>query len=241
MEVLKHTVPQHSSLLEPQTVEKLVEVPVPHTVILADGRDDRGIRWRHVLGRGGGAFWWMVGTNHTRRAARRDSPPAQDNIQILGSLGRPGGRRPCDHAAQVSSSSTWPTSRSWFLRFSSSTECWTLQLCYSYRCRKCGDSAVAVLLGRSRNILRQLGGWLLEEFQFFLHDWIDSAPEVDSRPALLRSGRALRRQLQWHVLYWFCWYLRTSRCVPTHGMEKYAQSMLGPPSSCSLETWTIFL
>ena len=39
-------------------------------------------------------------------------------------------------------------------------------------------------------------GWLLEEFQVFLRDGVDSAPEVDSRPALLRSGRAHRRQRQ---------------------------------------------
>ena len=55
------------SLPEPQVVEQLVEVPIPLTVTLADGRDDRGIRWRHVLGRSGGTYWRMVGTNHTRK------------------------------------------------------------------------------------------------------------------------------------------------------------------------------
>ena len=31
-----------------------MEVPIPLTVTLADGKDDRGIRWRHVWGRSGG-------------------------------------------------------------------------------------------------------------------------------------------------------------------------------------------
>ena len=29
-----------------------------------------------------------------------------------------------------------------------------------------------------------------------------------------RCGRARRQLWQWHVCSWFCWYLRTSRCVP---------------------------
>ena len=63
---MRHASPR-SSLLEPQVVEQLVEVPILPTVTLADGKDDRGIRWRHVWGRSGGTYWWMVGTNHTRR------------------------------------------------------------------------------------------------------------------------------------------------------------------------------
>ena len=42
--------PPRSSLPESQVVEQLVEVPIPLTVTLADGTDDRGIRWRHVVG-----------------------------------------------------------------------------------------------------------------------------------------------------------------------------------------------
>ena len=63
--------PPRSSLPEPPVVEQLMEVPIPLTVTLADGKDDRGIRWRHVWGRSGGTYWWMVGTNHTRRARPR--------------------------------------------------------------------------------------------------------------------------------------------------------------------------
>ena len=66
--------PPRSSLPEPQVVEQLVEVPIPLTVALADGKDDRGIRWRHVWGRSGGTYWWMVGTNHTRRARQLHLP-----------------------------------------------------------------------------------------------------------------------------------------------------------------------
>ena len=37
-----------------------------------------------------------------------------------------------------------------------------------------------------------------------------------------------RRQRQWHVPYWFFWYWRTSRCVPTiaRSLQRSAQSML---------------
>ena len=69
------------------------------------------------------------------------------------------------------------------------------------------DSAVAVLLGVAQCLVRQWFHILRKlEDRFwknsrFPRDWVDSAPEVDSRPALLRSGRALRRQRQWHVLY----------------------------------------
>ena len=43
-------------------------------------------------------------------------------------------------------------------------------------------------------------GWLVEDFSDFLHDWVDSAPEVDSP-----SWPAYRRQRQW-LPCWFCWY-----------------------------------
>ena len=59
--------PPRSSLPEPRVVEQLVEVPIPLTVTLADGKDDRGIRWRLLWSRSGGTYWWMVGTNHTRK------------------------------------------------------------------------------------------------------------------------------------------------------------------------------
>ena len=75
--------PLRAVLREPRVAEHLVDVPVPHTVILADGRDDRGIRWRHLLGRSGGSRWWMVGTNHTKRDRTQGftaSPGRQTNI-----------------------------------------------------------------------------------------------------------------------------------------------------------------
>ena len=48
--------PWRAVLREPRVADQLVDVPVPQTVILAHGRDDRGIR-----------YWWMVGSNHTKR------------------------------------------------------------------------------------------------------------------------------------------------------------------------------
>ena len=59
--------PLRAVLREPGVAEQLVCVPVPHTVTLAHGTDDRGIRWCHVLGRSGGPYWWMVGTDHTNK------------------------------------------------------------------------------------------------------------------------------------------------------------------------------
>ena len=44
-------------------------------------------------------------------------------------------------------------------------------------------------------------GWHSEEFYVFPRDWVDSAPEVDSP-----SWPSRRRQRQWHVPYWFCWF-----------------------------------
>ena len=74
--------PPRSSLPEPQAVEQLVEVPIPLTVTLADGKDDRGIRWRHVWGRSGGTCWWMVGTNHTRHTTTtHNTQPTTHNQQ----------------------------------------------------------------------------------------------------------------------------------------------------------------
>ena len=58
--------PWRTVLREPRVTEQLVYVPVPQTVFLAHGRDDRGISWCHVV-ESGGSYWWMVGTNHTRR------------------------------------------------------------------------------------------------------------------------------------------------------------------------------
>ena len=55
---LEDRTPLRAVLREQRVAEQLVAVP---------SRDDRGIRWCHVLGRSGGAYWWMVGTKHTNR------------------------------------------------------------------------------------------------------------------------------------------------------------------------------
>ena len=83
--------PPRSSLPEPLVVEQLVEVPIPLTVTLADGKDDRGIRWRHVWGRSGGTYWWMVGTNHTRTARPDGFTAGPGRYTNTGQLHLPGG------------------------------------------------------------------------------------------------------------------------------------------------------
>ena len=83
--------PLRAVLREPQVVEQLVEVPIPLTVTLADGRDDRGIRWRHVLGRSGGTYWRMVGTNHTRKDHPVGFTPSPGRFSNTGQLCLPSG------------------------------------------------------------------------------------------------------------------------------------------------------
>ena len=62
--IIQDHTPQSAVLREPRVAEQLV--PVPQTVILAHGKDDRGTRWCHVARRSG-SWWWMVGSNYTRR------------------------------------------------------------------------------------------------------------------------------------------------------------------------------
>ena len=71
-------------LLEPQTAEQLVEVPVPsfdQCTRMADYRDDVGRRWCLLTGPEPGRFsWWLVGPTASRKRPRRGSPPAQGGI-----------------------------------------------------------------------------------------------------------------------------------------------------------------
>ena len=89
----------------------------------------------------------------------------------------------------------------------------------------------------------QGGFW--KNLVIFLRDWVDSAPEVDSRPALLpqvaRTSSTTAVACSILVLLVFTHLALCSRRLLTHGMEKCAQSMLRLPSSFSSETWTIFL
>ena len=69
--------PPRSSLPEPQVVEQLVEVPIPLTVTLADGKDDRGIRWRRVwVGVAVPPGGWSAPTTPAG-AAQMGSPPSR--------------------------------------------------------------------------------------------------------------------------------------------------------------------
>ena len=70
---LQDVVPHRAALREPQLAEKLAEVPVPETVILARGKSALGLDWCQVTA-SGRSYWWQTGTRNTRR---RDSPPAQ--------------------------------------------------------------------------------------------------------------------------------------------------------------------
>ena len=130
LEVPKITVDQalrRSSLRDLQLVEQLVDVPVPRNVILARGTDIAGNTWCQVTehqGRRWRAYWWMKGTRHVQWAppvgytasAGRYTNTGQGSG--CGSCGRP-----CEHAAQapaVLADLQWK-----YLRFRSSTECWT--------------------------------------------------------------------------------------------------------------------
>ena len=86
--------------------------------------------------------------------------------------------------------------------FSSSTEWWTFQLCYGYsgrklwRFRSCVSwgcvmlcSTVDTYSASARAIFGIIPGFQCE--------WVDSAPEVDSRPALLSSWPRAVACFQW--------------------------------------------
>ena len=55
-------VPHRAALHEPQLAEKLAEVPVPETVILARGKSALGLDWSQVAAPG----WWQTCTGNTR-------------------------------------------------------------------------------------------------------------------------------------------------------------------------------
>ena len=58
--ILPHTVPQRSSLQEPQTAEQLVAVPVIERIVVARGRGAGGVAWCHTAG-----WTWLVRVHDT--------------------------------------------------------------------------------------------------------------------------------------------------------------------------------
>ena len=83
------------------------------------------------------------------------------------------------------------------------------------------------------HILRQRGRLWEKILVFYVNGY--SAPEVDSRPALLLHGPARRRPRPCDDALRAVFPMFASR------MEKCAQQMIRPPSSFFLETWTSFL
>ena len=69
--ILPHTVPQRSSLQEPQTAEQLVAVPVIERIIVARGQGAGGVAWCHTAGR-----TWLMRVHDTGW----EPPPAQGGI-----------------------------------------------------------------------------------------------------------------------------------------------------------------
>ena len=65
-------VPLRTVPRETQTVEQLVDVPVPQTALLT------------LLAMGLWVFWWLPGTQHTSCQPLQDGPPAQGGIQNTG-------------------------------------------------------------------------------------------------------------------------------------------------------------
>ena len=65
--------------------------------------------------------------------------------------------------------------------------------------RWCNDWGPAQCLSRRWIHVLHHPGWLLEEFYDFLRDWVSRLLKSILRPAR-------RRQRQWHVPHWFCWY-----------------------------------
>ena len=110
--------------------------------------------------------------------------------------------------------------------------------------RACYCATTGALVGVAQWLVRRWihvmhhPGWLLEEFTiFFLRG-------LSSIHVLLFSLQlpAHRRQWQWHFPYWFCWYWRTSRCVPmiAGSLQSSAQSMLWLLTRCTWKSEHIF-
>ena len=107
--ILQHTVSSRSSLLEPQTAEQLVAVPVIERVVVARGGGAGGLAWCHTAGR----LMHVHDTGWSDTA----SPGRYTNT---------GHRRLRDHALQVPA----VADQQWMVPlFSSSTEWWILPLC----------------------------------------------------------------------------------------------------------------
>ena len=108
----------------------------------------------------------------------------------------------------------------------------------------CGGSAVAVPVSRnalfdSRYIFCVSEG----RISGFLREWVDSAPEVDSRPALHsswpRTSSTTAVACFIRVLLVLTHLALCSGRLLSHRMEKCAQSMLRPPSSFFIENLDI--
>ena len=105
----------------------------------------------------------------------------------------------------------WPLSSSW-------------TSCCARWCNDCGSRNAWFDYGYMFCII-QGGFW--KNLYDFLHEGVDSAPEVDSP-----SWSARRRHWQWHVPYWFCWFDAPRAMFPR--LPAVCRLMLQLLSSC---TW----
>ena len=89
-------------LTEPQLVEQLVSLPVPHLVTLARGQDAAGSVWYQLASRVQGIYWWKLGTRHTQLSSPEGLAASLGRVYKY--WARVTWSTPCDHAARVSSS-----------------------------------------------------------------------------------------------------------------------------------------
>ena len=130
------------------------------------------------------------------------------------------------------------------LRFSSSTEWWTFLLCYGHSGKKLWRFRSCVSWGRAMlwstvDTYSASARATFGRIPGFLREWVDSALEVDSRPALLsswpRTSSTTAVACFLLVLLVMTHLALCSRRLLSHRMEKCAQSMLRPPSSFFIE------
>ena len=148
--------------------------------------DARGRSWCLVVGPAG-VYWWMVGTSTAQlTSSRRGSPPGQDVVEILAVVGALVVDVPVTMQRQIPASSS-----SSCLRSSSSTEWWKFQFATVTVAENCGGSAVAVpgsrMLCSTVDTYSASARETFGRISGFQREGEHSAPEVDSRPALLSS------------------------------------------------------
>ena len=178
--------PSTTSSLYEEEEEEEEEEQHPQVVRKSRVRDAHGRSWCRVVGPAG-VYWWMIGTSTAQYTSRRGSPPGQGGIQILAIVVALVGDVPVTMQRQFPASSS-----SSCLRSSSSTEWWTFQICYGYRCRKLwrfrscrwGRAVLCSTVDTYSASARETFGII----SGFLRELARSAPEVNSRPALLFSG-----------------------------------------------------